>query len=119
MFKEVLLSYQIIFGQTKSSYQAARKHAKIPDIILSEEPVDPLVQTLCYHGWKSKESIALYDEIGEDEPSHIYSANDFPILGKKLTQLQTFVKCHNPSNLKDLWHDRRNMSQWYTFWVSL
>lgn len=50
----------------------------------------------------------------------VYSAvEDFPRLGRRLMQLQKFNLRQRPSKLTDLWRDRRNALQWYTFWAVL
>ncbi|KAL6401120.1 hypothetical protein AUP68_16844 [Ilyonectria robusta] len=52
--------------------------------------------------------------------SNSYSArDDFPVFGQRLLALQRFNKRHQPSKMTDLWRDRRNPLQWYTFWAVL
>ncbi|KAI0435544.1 hypothetical protein F4803DRAFT_545204 [Xylaria telfairii] len=45
--------------------------------------------------------------------------NDFPIFGQRLLVLQAFNMRQQPSKVRDLWRDRRNPLQWYTFWAVL
>lgn len=33
--------------------------------------------------------------------------------------LQRFIMTQQPSRVRDMWHDRRNPLQWYTFWAVL
>ena len=50
----------------------------------------------------------------------VYSAStDFPVLGSRLLALQAFNLRQQPSRMRDLWRDRRNPLQWYTFWAVL
>jgi hypothetical protein len=54
------------------------------------------------------------------QQSDVYSArDDFPRLGPRLIKLQQFSLRQRPSKLTDLWRDRRNPLQWYTFWAVL
>lgn len=54
------------------------------------------------------------------QESDIYSVrDDFPILGARLLILQHYNMRQQPSRVRDLWRDRRNPLQWYTFWAVL
>lgn len=53
------------------------------------------------------------------EQSSYSSQDDFPLLGQRLAKLQEFTLRQQPSKLRDLWRDRRNPLQWYTFWAVL
>ena len=47
-----------------------------------------------------------------------YSAHyNFPIFGSRLLALQEYNLQQQPRRVGDLWHDRRNPLQWYTFWA--
>ena len=55
---------------------------------------------------------------GRLQQCDVYSArDDFPRLGPRLVRLQQFNSRQRPSRLTDLWRDRRNPLQWYTFWA--
>jgi hypothetical protein len=57
---------------------------------------------------------------GHLQQSDVYNARDsFPRLGPRLIKLQQFSSGQRPSKLTDLWRDRRNPLQWYTFWAVL
>jgi hypothetical protein len=45
------------------------------------------------------------------------AAFDFPHLGMRLLKLHSYSVSQNPSKLKELWDDRRNPLQWFTFWA--
>jgi hypothetical protein len=47
------------------------------------------------------------------------SQDDLPFFGQRLANLQQFTRRQQPSKLADLWRDRRNPLQWYTFWAVL
>lgn len=55
---------------------------------------------------------------GHLQQSDVYNArDDFPRLGRRLIKLQQFNLRQRPSKLTDLWRDKRNPLQWYTFWA--
>jgi hypothetical protein len=126
-FREVLLSYRLIFGQDKRSRNAYRKHAAKRDrgndkgkYERRQHPEDPLLALLCGQSWRSSKSRAIYQAVDLDEEvSKIYTVTDFPFLGKRLLQLQRFSKCQYPHGWIMLWHDRRNLSEWWTIWAVL
>ena len=119
LFKEVLLSYRLIFGQTKTSYQEARKYLKAPEIFKSVDSIDPLLQILCCQSSKNGKSGALYNKLEAEDPSHLYSPNiDFPIFGERLLQLQAFIRGQRPPTLNALWNDNRSSAHWWTTRVS-
>lgn len=77
-----------------------------------------MLEILCGHGWEFEDARQIYEEIGAEEPSNHYSPiADFPFLGKRLAELQAYVRGHSPHNIMALWYDRRNVSWWWTFWV--
>jgi hypothetical protein len=118
---EVLISYRLIFGQTKNSHRdfktLSRKWAKswnsTPEL---QKQADPMLYILCGQPCTSPEASAIYDEIEAEDPSTHYSpVTDFPFFGERLVELQNYVRGHN---FMALWYDRRDVSWWWTFWVS-
>ncbi|PVH79293.1 hypothetical protein DL98DRAFT_589529 [Cadophora sp. DSE1049] len=60
-------------------------------------------------------SLSVGNELIE---SDTYSArDDFPVFGPRLLTLQRYNLRRQPSKILDLWRDRRNPLQWYTFWA--
>ena len=123
--REVLLSYRFIFGQTRNARTTFRKseHKRVPRF---EGKYDPLLKVLCC---KSLDR-ALHplpaglwleswrDFAGNLLDQDLYSADaDFPIFGSRLLDLQTFVSQQPAEGIWDMWRDRRNPAQWYTFWA--
>ncbi|KAK2821084.1 hypothetical protein FQN49_007730 [Arthroderma sp. PD_2] len=134
--QEIILSYRLLFGQDKKSRKIARRElCKLKDACPNQN-VDTMLFDLCERKyeygrlwWKT------YDKVLQSYPSEIwpitcrtmegylqqsgvYSArDDFPRLGKRLMKLQQFSLRQKPSKLTDLWRDRRNPLQWYTFWA--
>jgi hypothetical protein len=118
--QEILLSYRVLFGQ--SSRSRALAQPLIDKLEKDGTPFDELLRTLC---GRKKDVDKLPHEIWPICCSHlleseVYSAStDFPRLGYRLIQLQRFSLRQRPSRLTDLWRDRRNPLQWYTFWAVL
>jgi hypothetical protein len=124
-FKEVLLSYRLIFGEDNTSHHSfSRMRPKWHDKWYGTEALkreaDSLLLTLCGQSWHAEGPQAIYDAIGAEYPSPRYSSTiDFPFLGKRLLELQSYVKDHNPKTLIELWHNKRDVTWWWTFWVGL
>jgi len=117
-FTEVLLSYRLIFSQTRLSRKEFNRFYSKSGFWNKQSNPDPLITVLCGQSGENTDSRRVYDEIGADDPSNHYSpVHDFPFLGKRLLELQDYVRGHNLTNLKALWYDQRNISWWWTFWV--
>ncbi|KAJ3944324.1 uncharacterized protein N0V96_005850 [Colletotrichum fioriniae] len=123
--QEVLVSYRLLFGQSARSRKLIR--SDLGKLEKSGQPFDNLLHTLC---GPKKEVDKLPRSIWpvgcrdfEQEKlleSDVYSAqSDFPRLGYRLINLQRFSLRQKPRRLTDLWRDRRNPLQWYTFWAVL
>ena len=131
-FREVLLSYRLIFGQNKASYRAfnrkiptwgARWNCSCEDAKPDQQydDSDPMLLTLCGSTYKSPNARRIYEAIDalDDVTEYYHPYYDFPFLGNRLLNLQSFVKSRNPHSWTALWHDRRNIAFWWTFWVSI
>jgi hypothetical protein len=129
-FREVLLSYRLIFGQDKRSWEAYRRSeaakeqkrsrsSKEQNPQRQQRPPDPLLPILCSKNWRSSsDALIVYREIDADEDvSNHYSVTDFPFFGQRLLHLQRFSKDQNPHDWIVLWHDRRNVFNWWTIWA--
>lgn len=132
--KEVLLSYRVLFGQSKASRKLARRLLDARD---REEPeqIDPLLRTLCtgpLRRWAFRGNsvttvlpgyvfpLSTLNFDNELEEADVYSAfDDFPTFGTRLLDLQRYNLRQQPRRIIDLWRDRRNPLQWYTFWAVL
>jgi len=78
---------------------------------------DPMLLILCGKSSASKEAKQIYDDIDADEPASYYDSNmKFPFFGRRLLELQQFIRQHQPQNIRSLLHDRRDVSVWYTVW---
>jgi hypothetical protein len=76
---------------------------------------DPMLVTVCGKSSNSPAARGIYDEIDANEPAKSYEpSTDFQFFGRRLLELQFFVKQHQPRTLKALWSDRRDVQAWWT-----
>ncbi|KXH41954.1 hypothetical protein CSIM01_02790 [Colletotrichum simmondsii] len=124
--QEVLVSYRLLFGQSARSRKMIKSQLEKLEKD-NGQSIDKMLYTLC---GPKKEVDKLPRSIWpvgcrdfEQEKlleSDVYSAqSDFPRLGYRLINLQRFSLRQKPRRLTDLWRDRRNPLQWYTFWAVL
>jgi hypothetical protein len=122
--REVLLSYRLLFAQSTQSRKLMKQH------LSRLASRDPFLVTLCCTRLSSLNSnskvpkeIFPYSTLNEDgtlQESGTYSVSeDFPSFGSRLLALQRYNLRQQPSRVMDLWRDRRNPLQWYTFWAVL
>jgi hypothetical protein len=115
-YREVLLTYRLVFGQDKSSYKDFNAIQRTGD--LAEEYYDSKLAALCGESWESTEARSIYELVAaEDPPTHYDPRTDFPFFGKRLLDIQRYVKGQKPSTFWALWHDDRNPYMWWTLWV--
>ncbi|CDM37577.1 unnamed protein product [Penicillium roqueforti FM164] len=133
LHREVLLSYRLLFGQSSHSRQIALELLEQTKKLSGE--IDPFLLAICSASvtqsrflrrfTKSRipvelfptSNIDLYNSLIE---SDTYSArDDFPHFGPRLLAVQLYNLKQQPSRIRDLWRDRRNPLQWYTFWAVL
>ena len=125
--QEILMSFRLLFGQTSSS----RKKCEIALEELKEQDnlFDQLLETVCKSSYKDADvkslpsfwpsSCLTVDGRNLQEADSYSSQDDFPIFGQRLAKLQAFTLRQQPTKLLDLWRDRRNPLQFYTFWAVL
>lgn len=123
-FREVLLSYRLIFGQDKASWKAFKKK-----LLTFEErwdcsdkqsdDADEMLRTLCCWSYDSPNANRIYEVIDAADgiSPYYYPDSDFPFLGRRILDLQAFVSGRNPHNWRALWNDKRNVGLWWTFWA--
>jgi hypothetical protein len=118
------MSYRLLFGQT----HGARKLAKAALKVLREQEAeyDHLLDLVCARACESTVRalpmsmwpVTCRSSAGCLQEESAYSSqDDFPMFGQRLAKLQEFCLRQQPSKLRDLWRDRRNPLQWYTFWA--
>jgi hypothetical protein len=135
LFKEILLTYRLIFGQDDRSHRAFSRNVQVWEEQQhcgssgTSTPweatwaCDPMLRTLCCKSATGDaEARKIHDEIddsGSSEPTNLtcYNANlEFPFFGKRLLELQQFTSQHQPQNVRALLNDRRDVATWYTLW---
>jgi hypothetical protein len=123
LHQEILMSYRLIFGQTRSSRSLARSTLQS---LKSEPDYDALLDIVCGESRKTVAArlpsslwpVSCRSFDGDLQEEDTYSSqDDFPMFGPRLAALQLFNLRQQPSRLRDLWRDRRNPLQWYTFWA--
>ena len=110
ILRETLLSYRLLFGQNKESRQHfhfSKPHDGTPD-----ESIDKILIALC-----SKKKYSLPHIFHQSE---VYDLRkDFPILRYKIALLAQRLSRNRPRTWKQMWNDRRDSPNWYTFWALL
>ncbi|OTA54815.1 hypothetical protein K449DRAFT_308912, partial [Hypoxylon sp. EC38] len=127
LHQEVLMSYRLLFGQGRGS----RRLVRVALRKLKEEQgddYDNLLDLICTQKCNNKvRGLPAFlwpvtcrtFENGLQEENSYSSQDDFPLFGQRLVKLQEFTLRQQPSKLGDLWRDKRNLLQWYTFWAVL
>ncbi|KAI9755367.1 MAG: hypothetical protein M1835_000829 [Candelina submexicana] len=108
--REVMLSYRLIFGQSKEARHLFRTMDPFEDV--ASEGRDGLLLTLC--GRKSMDTSAF-----GKERSAYHLPQHFPILRFRLAVLRRQLSFTKARGWKELWRDRRDSANWYTFWAVL
>ncbi|OBT61230.1 hypothetical protein VE03_09672 [Pseudogymnoascus sp. 23342-1-I1] len=133
LHREVLLSYRLLFGQ--SSHSRVLLTDLLAQLKKASKEVDPFLISLCTTPLSPsffsmrRSSPMLPSELFPSSSldinnllmeSDAYSArDDFPTFGSRLAALQRYNLRQQPRRMRDLWRDRRNPLQWYTFWAVL
>ena len=109
---EVLLSYRLLFGQEKRSRKLYREKEKLQIRMLGSH--DTLLDHLCARKTLPDDS-PLRSRLPE---RGVYSSTiDFPHLGKRLIDLQSYSMDQKPRSLIEVWNDHRDPQQSFTFWA--
>ena len=106
------MSYRIIFGQDSRSRHIFMK-AYGKDLKQQQRSLDSLTELLllelCGKEWTA---VPLYVQINSPREKTQYSVQqDFRFLRERLVDLQRFVFDQNPSDLRALMHDRRDVCE--------
>ncbi|KAF2811392.1 uncharacterized protein BDZ99DRAFT_569455 [Mytilinidion resinicola] len=133
LHREVLLSYRLLFGQ--SSRSRALSLDLVEQLKKSSDDIDPFLPTICSTSTTQSRFLRRFtkpripaellpasnldlDNIPIESDTYS-SRDDFPYFGPRLLALQQYNLRQQPSRVRDLWWDRRNPLQWYTFWAVL
>jgi hypothetical protein len=110
MLQETLTSYRLLFGQSKSARQLFRSLTPFDGIPV--EGHDLLLAELC--GRKTCQNLPDCSERDNYDLRH-----DFPMLRGRISALHYHLSTMKPRTWKELWRDKRDSAQWYTFWAVL
>lgn len=104
--REILLSYRLLFGQSKQSRKLFRRFQDQNPSLTA----DSLLFMLCGKG-----SI-VNQYVPQDRATYLVQ-RDFPILGYRIELLSEDLKGMKPRGWRDLLKDRRDTLQYWTFWL--
>jgi hypothetical protein len=106
LLHEILLSYRLLFGQDKKS----RRLFQSMEVFKGESYEDYLLAELC-----DSKTLALPTLCKEREFYRL--SRDFPILRSRIAVLQQQMTNLKPRGWREIWNDKRDSAQWYTFWA--
>jgi hypothetical protein len=136
-FRELLLTYRLIFGQNTKSWQlfasemASRPHSSFttrskgksshshPGGVLHLEDADPMLIKLCGRRYDAIGSEDIYEEIHAENVQTYYMPSSFPFFASRILSLQDNAREQHSHDWKTLWHDHRDESNWWQFWAVL
>ncbi|KAH6964950.1 hypothetical protein EDB82DRAFT_560873 [Fusarium venenatum] len=108
LMREILLSLHILYGQTAHSRGHFNEDEAFKNV--SQTWRDSMLKKVCCEPW----AFEGFDQ----QPKRIYNLqSDFPLLGSKLRFLALEIQSQEPKSLRQLWKDKRNTLQWWTFWA--
>ncbi|KAI9668387.1 MAG: hypothetical protein M1831_001141 [Alyxoria varia] len=136
---EILISYRFLFGQTKQGRQLYRKIKLSSECTSADigEPVkkdvsssdaqktgprlgycsanieDPLLTDLC------SRKHCNYSFVLDNQRDAYDTGRDLVILKSRVVNLQRYLSQKKPRTWRELWHDKRDSAQWFTFWAVL
>jgi hypothetical protein len=106
LLHEILLSYRLLFGQDKNS----RRLFQSMEVFKGESFEDYLLTELC-----DSKTLTLPTLCKEREFYRL--SRDFPILRSRIAVLQQQMTNLKPRGWREIWNDKRDSAQWYTFWA--
>lgn len=110
MLTETLLTYRLLFGQSKPGRRLFRKLKPFEGVL--EAGMDKFLMTLCGH--------KIYETNPKLRERDIYDLpRDFPVYRSRLAVLICHLNARKPRSWKELWQDKRDSASWLTFWVVL
>ncbi|KAG9254827.1 uncharacterized protein F5Z01DRAFT_681336 [Emericellopsis atlantica] len=110
LLREILLSYRLLFGQSRRSRSLFRKlqpFARIPP-----EGHDSFLSLIC-----GKKSLNCPIALVEREEYDV--AGDFPHLRSRIVRLASYASNKKPRSIRQLWRDKRDSTTWLAFWSVL
>ncbi|KAI9853127.1 MAG: hypothetical protein M1824_001540 [Vezdaea acicularis] len=106
--RETLLSYRLLFGQSKPARRFFRSMLS-SESVLSQNP-DPLLRSLCLDQY-------FVDSLVPADRLVYVTVRDFLVLGERVELLAAELRGTKPRSWRDLLRDRRDSLQYWTFWL--
>lgn len=110
LLQEILLSYRLLFGQSRRSrslFRRLRPFAHIP-----HEGQDQFLYLIC-----SRKQFNCPITLTEREEYDL--AGDFPHLRSRIVRLSSYASSKKPRSIRQLWRDKRDSTAWLAFWSVL
>lgn len=108
ILKETLLSYRLLFGQSRRSRNLFRRLYR--NNLEVSRGGDNLLYKLC------AQTRFKHVAVPDDRPVY-YTEREFPILGERIKLLAQELKAVKPRSWNQLLRDRRDKLQYWTFWL--
>lgn len=110
LLQEILLSYRLLFGQSRRSRSLFRRLRPFDQIPPEEH--DRILSLICGRK-RFKSPITL------TEREEYVLASDFPHLRSRMVRLNAYAKSKKPHSIRQLWRDKRDSTAWFAFWSVL
>ncbi|RYP55900.1 hypothetical protein DL771_012276 [Monosporascus sp. 5C6A] len=110
LLQEILLSYRLLFGQSRRSRSLFRRLR--PFVRIPHEGHDQFLSLIC----SRKEFNCPITLIERDEYD---VAGDFPHLRSRIVRLNSYASSKKPRSIRQLWRDKRDSTAWLAFWSVL
>ncbi|KAF4459096.1 dipeptidyl peptidase III [Fusarium albosuccineum] len=110
LLQEILLSYRLLFGQSRQSRSLFRRlqpFARIP-----QEGHDQFLSLIC----SRKQFDCPVTLIERDEYD---VGGDFPHLRSRIVRLNSYASSKKPRSIRQLWQDKRDSTAWLALWSVL
>ncbi|CAG8166267.1 unnamed protein product [Penicillium nalgiovense] len=108
--QEVLLSYRLLFAQSAPSRKLFRQLYTMPNMHIHQN--DSLLFRIC----TQKRIGQTLTMLPTDRPLY-FAARDFPVLYDRIELIAKDLIDARPSSIVGLFRDRRNLLQYWTFWL--
>lgn len=110
LLREILLSYRLLFGQSRRSrslFRRLRPFQRIP-----QEAHDQFLSLIC-----NRKHFDCPITLIEREEYDL--AGDFPHLRSRIVRLNNYASSKKPRSIRQLWRDKRDSTAWLAFWSVL
>jgi hypothetical protein len=110
LLQEVLLSYRLLFGQSRQSRSLFRQLR--PFVRMPQEGHDQFLSLIC-----CKKKFDCPIDLIEREEYDL--GGDFPHFRSRIVRLNSYASSKKPRSIRQLWRDKRDSTAWLAFWSVL